>query len=212
MVLDNIVQLLASYRPKKAFSRLWVKRSAVAIVIDQANTEHASVLLIKRADNERDPWSGHMAFPGGRYEVEDKNCLATAKREMQEEVGFDIDQLATDSAANGSTDGRCIARLSDIKTSKRATPNTMIVSPYIFSVQNKPNLVANHEVADTVWVPLSFFSALENRSIYTMNYQDRSIDMPCYRYQDNVIWGITLSMIDEMLRALGAEIPHWYRL
>jgi len=87
----------------------------------------------------------------------------------------------------------------------------MIVSPYIFSVQNKPKLVANHEVADTVWVPLSFFTALENRGVYEMEYQDRKIEMPCYRYQGNVIWGLTLSMIDEILRALGADIPQWYR-
>ena len=203
---------LASYRAKKAFSRLWLMRSAVAIVIDQVTTEQASMLLIKRADNERDPWSGHMAFPGGRYEPGDKNGLATAKREMQEEVGFDIDQLLADSAVCGSIDGQCIARLSDIKTSKRVTPNAMIVSPYIFSVRNKPKLVANHEVADIVWVPLSFFTALENRGLYEMKYQDQKIKMPCYRYQGNVIWGLTLSMIDEILRALGADIPQWYRL
>ena len=211
MDLCNIVEQLASYRAKKALSRLWLKRSAVAIVMDQATTEQASLLLIKRADNERDPWSGHMAFPGGRYEPGDKNGLATAKREMQEEVGFDIDQLVADSAASGSIDGQCIARLSDIKTSRRVTPNAMIVSPYIFSVQNKPKLVANHEVADTVWVPLSFFAALENRGVYEMKYQDRKIEMPCYRYQGNVIWGLTLSMIDEILRALGEDIPQWYR-
>lgn len=212
MHLHNMEEQLASYRAKKALSRLWLKRSAVAIVIDQATTKQASLLLIKRADNERDPWSGHMAFPGGRYEPGDKNGLATAKREMQEEVGFDIDQLAADSVACGIIDGQCIARLSDIKTSKRVTPNAMIVSPYIFSVQNKPKLVANHEVADTVWVPLSFFSELENRGVHKMKYQDRKIEMPCYRFQGNVIWGLTLSMIDEILRVLGADIPQWYRL
>tara|TARA_B100000767_G_scaffold275489_1_gene312751 strand:+ start:6827 stop:7465 length:639 start_codon:yes stop_codon:yes gene_type:complete len=211
MGLNNTVERLTSYRAKKSLSRLWVKRSAVAIVIDQANTEQASVLLIKRAENERDPWSGHMAFPGGRYEPVDKNGLATAKREMHEEVGFDIDKLAFDSAVSGGNDGQCIARLSDIKTSKRATPSTMVVTPYIFSVLNKPALMANHEVADTVWVPLSFFSALQNRSIYELNYNERRIEMPCYRYEGNVIWGITLSMIDEMLRALGVNIPQWYR-
>ena len=106
MDLRNMVEQLASYRAKKALSRLWLKRSAVAIVIDQATTEKASLLLIKRADNERDPWSGHMAFPGGRYEPGDKNGLAIAKREMQEEVGFDIDQLVADSAACGSIGAR----------------------------------------------------------------------------------------------------------
>ena len=45
-----------------------------------------------------------------------------------------------------------------------------------------------------------------------MKYQDQKIKMPCYRYQGNVIWGLTLSMIDEILRALGADIPQWYRL
>ena len=78
-----MVEQLASYRAKKALSRLWLKRSAVAIVMDQATTEQASLLLIKRADNERDPWSDHMAFLAGRYEPGAKNGLATAKLELQ---------------------------------------------------------------------------------------------------------------------------------
>lgn len=38
------------------------KRASVGILVNQ----YAEVLYIKRARNERDRWSGHMAFPGGK--------------------------------------------------------------------------------------------------------------------------------------------------
>ncbi|BBL46604.1 MULTISPECIES: CoA pyrophosphatase [Metallosphaera] len=44
-------------------------------------------LLIKRADQKGDPWSGHMALPGGHREG-NESCETTAVREAQEEVGI----------------------------------------------------------------------------------------------------------------------------
>ena len=91
MQSNQLPELLIRYKAKKKLSRYWSKRSAVAIVLDKHASTDASILMIKRAEHKGDPWSGHMAFPGGRCEAFDKNGLATAKREMHEEVGFDID-------------------------------------------------------------------------------------------------------------------------
>src|ERR1700760_3788257 len=48
------------------------------------------VLFIKRASNERDKWTGHIAFPGGRRDPEDEDDYSTAIRETWEEVGIDL--------------------------------------------------------------------------------------------------------------------------
>ena len=48
-----------------------------------------AVLLARRAVHPGDPWSGHAALPGGRWEPADASLLATALRETREEVGFD---------------------------------------------------------------------------------------------------------------------------
>ena len=64
------------------------KHSAVAICF----TSEQKVLMIQRAHNPRDFWSGHMAFPGGRYEDLDQSLCQTAQRECTEELGFDPSQ------------------------------------------------------------------------------------------------------------------------
>ena len=41
-------------------------RAAVALVLRPGDAGELELLLIKRADYEGDPWSGHVALPGGR--------------------------------------------------------------------------------------------------------------------------------------------------
>ena len=207
MQSNQLADLLISYKAKKKLSRYWSKRSAVAIVLDKHASAEASILMIKRAEHKGDPWSGHMAFPGGRCEAFDKNGLATAKREMHEEVGFDIDD-----AEHKPLKGEWLGRLSDISTLRRITPRAMVVTPYVFSVADKPILEENYEVAETVWIPLTYFSDINNRSIHSIEYKQRTINLPCYRYEGKIIWGMSLSMIDEILRLSGVEIPKWKQL
>ena len=54
--------------------------AAVAAILRQAPSG-LEVLFIKRAERDGDPWSGHMAFPGGRREPHDSDLYSTALRE-----------------------------------------------------------------------------------------------------------------------------------
>jgi len=74
------VQLLAEHRPRRKLVRRILARSAVGLYLSDHLPGGLSVLMIKRADREGDPWSGHMAFPGGRKDRGDSNTLVTAKR------------------------------------------------------------------------------------------------------------------------------------
>lgn len=207
-----VSQKLSTTKPKKYFSRRFVKRSAVAVVLDNDNTSQASVLFIQRAKSERDPWSGHMAFPGGRYEKDDRNGLDTAKREMHEEIGFDADSLISVDD-NTFKAGRVVGRLSDIGVGRRIISAQMFVSPYVFLVDRRPNLILNYEVADTVWIPLSYFTDLNNRSTMNVNFKNKNFDLPCYKYnEDQVIWGMTLKMLEELLGVAGFIMPTWKRM
>lgn len=198
----SIAQALAAAQPHKLPERHHKRRSAVAVVVDHDSMQNASLLLIRRAQHERDPWSGHMAFPGGRYEQHDRNGLATAKREMHEEVGFDIDDATARNA------GRVIGRLSDFSTRRRAIPIDMIVSPYVFQIEERPQLAPNYEVDDALWIPLAFFADPDNRSSLDFRHGGQNHAMPCVRYSDDhVVWGMTLKMIDELLCIAGAALP-----
>ena len=50
-----------------------------------------AVLLIRRPQRLDDPWSGQWALPGGRRDPADADLLATARRELAEEVGVVLD-------------------------------------------------------------------------------------------------------------------------
>ena len=202
-----VSESLATVRASKHESRHAMKRSAVAVVLDSDHFERASVLMIQRAKSDSDPWSGHMAFPGGRQEDTDGSALETAKREMREEVGFNIDG---DTRENNA--GHVVGRLSDISVPKIVGPE-MVVSPYVFLVDDRPVLTPNYEVADTVWIPLQYFADLANRSSRTFLRGTANVEMPCYRYSDDkVVWGMTLKMIDELLEHMGQPMPPWDRL
>ncbi|ABL87263.1 NUDIX hydrolase [Pyrobaculum islandicum DSM 4184] len=51
------------------------------------------VLLIKRVERDGDPWSGHVAFPGGRWRP-GEDLLGTAVREIEEEVSIQVTDVA----------------------------------------------------------------------------------------------------------------------
>lgn len=198
----SLAQALAGASPEKLPERHHKRRSAVAVVLDNDAPKDASLLLIRRAQHERDPWSGHMAFPGGRQEKYDRNGLATAIRETHEELGFNIDAASEQGVA------RVIGRLSDFSTRKRAIPIDMIVSPYVIHIEQRPELVPNYEVDDALWIPLAYFADPANRDSLDFSFAGRDHAMPCVRYSDqHVVWGMTLKMIDELLGFAGSEIP-----
>ena len=165
-------------------------RAAVAAVLrpGEGGTEF---LFIHRAEDPRDPWSGHMAFPGGLSEAGDRNNLFTARRETLEEVGLDTEQHT-----------ECLGRLSDVLARRHRGKKPMIVTPYLFAINEVPELELNHEVADVLWVPLDFLADHENRE--TMQWKMKKVNwtLPCYFYQQERIWGLSLLMLDELLKVL----------
>ena len=76
-LLQLIETRLSDHSPPKMVWRRLMKRSAVAMVL-QVREGELHILMIKRAEREGDPWSGHVALPGGRQEAADRDLLATA--------------------------------------------------------------------------------------------------------------------------------------
>ncbi len=186
-ILAQLDDALSQFRPRKRWWRRWVKRSAVAIIL-RAGEDGAEVLMIKRAEREGDPWSGHMAFPGGRMETDDDHGRATAERETREEIGIELEAA-----------GHCIGRLSDIVSRPHVGRRPMVVTPYVYRVQKLPVPRINHEVAEVVWVPLAFLGDRGNREQMQWKVRGVAIKLPCYFYEGRRIWGLSLAMLDEML-------------
>ena len=186
-LLQLIENELSRHSPGKKLLRRLMSRSAVAMLLQLRDGE-LHILMIKRADREGDPWSGHMAFPGGRMDPGDAHGYAVAVRETEEEIGLSL----------GSAD-LCIGRLSEINARPQRGTFGMAVSPFVFRLDREVEFNPNQEVAEIVWVPLEFLLNTHNREQMTWEYKGVKLTMPCYFYQGRRIWGLSLMMLDELM-------------
>ena len=169
------------------------KRAAVAISL-RSGVSGPEILMIQRAVREGDPWSGHMGFPGGRKDPSDLTDVACAKRETCEEIGFDLD-----------TYGELVCQLSDVNTGWRADRPDMLVAPFIFKVDSTPSFDLNHEVDDTLWVPLNFLLDDANRGRHQWDWRGELLESDAFTYGGRLIWGLSLMMIDELLEIIDGR-------
>ena len=167
------------------------KRAAVAITV-RSGVSGPEILMIQRAVRQGDPWSGHMGFPGGRKDESDASDMACAKRETREEIGFDLDIY-----------GELVCQLSDVNTGWRADRPEMLVAPFVFKVGSTPVFELNHEVDDTLWVPLSFLLNDANRSRHQWDWRGEVLESDAFTFDDRLIWGLSLMMIDELLQIIA---------
>jgi 8-oxo-dGTP pyrophosphatase MutT (NUDIX family) len=186
-LLQLIETRLGDHTPGKKLLRRLMKRSAVAMIL-QVRDGELHILMIKRAEREGDPWSGHMAFPGGRMDSTDANGYAVAVRETEEEVGLSL----------GEQD-LCIGRLSDIHASPHRGPFGMAVSPFVFRLDREVTFTPNYEVAEVIWVPLEFLMDEDNQQEMIWRYKGAKIPVPCYWFEGRCIWGLSLMMLGELL-------------
>jgi len=194
-LLQLIETRLGDHNPGRKLLRRLQKRSAVAMIL-QVREGQLHILMIKRAEREGDPWSGHMAFPGGRMDKADANGYAVAVRETAEEVGLIL----------GAQD-ECIGRLTDLNARPHRGTFGMAVSPFVFRLDRAVTFTPNHEVAEVVWVPLEFLLDADNREKIIWDYKGARIPMPCYRYEGRCIWGLSLMMLDELLDLVEGKNP-----
>jgi 8-oxo-dGTP pyrophosphatase MutT (NUDIX family) len=188
--LPRIEQTLARHNPGRKLVRPLLKRSAVALILRQQEGP-VELLMIKRADRAGDPWSGHMAFPGGRMDPTDRHGFDVAVRETEEEIGLSL----------GPQDP-CIGRLSEIMTHPQLRRRPMVVTPYVFKLDRNVEFQPNHEVAEVLWVPLPFVLDEDNRQRMEWLRGSVKIPLPCYMYQGRRIWGLSLMMLDELIEML----------
>jgi 8-oxo-dGTP pyrophosphatase MutT (NUDIX family) len=194
-LLQLIETRLSEHKPGRQLLRPLMKRSAVAMIL-QIRDGGLQILMIKRADRVGDPWSGQMAFPGGRMDPDDRHGYAVAVRETHEEVGL----LLTEADA-------CIGRLSDLNARPRKGTLGMAVSPFVFRLDREVKFRPNYEVAETVWVPLEFLLDTANRETMVWERQGLKIPMSCYFYEGRRIWGLSLMMLDELMDLVEGRNP-----
>ena len=174
-----------------------LRAAAVAAVVRQAPSG-AEVLLIRRAEDERDPWSGHMALPGGHHDPEDADLVATALRETREEVGLELDRAA-----------EWIGFLE--RTPVRAGPRPAFeILPLVFALGREVQLELNpREVKAILWAPLDhlLLPAAQTSIVYPGPTSGPRASLPAFDIQGHVVWGLTYRILQNLLAVWGQGAP-----
>ena len=161
-------------------------RGAVSVLFKE-EAQDLWVLMIKRGENPRDPWSGQMAFPGGHADPLDRTLLDTAARETLEEVHVDIRHQ------------EFLGCLHNVQP--RNAP--MMVTPFVFLLVREVHPTATSEAKEILWVPMSFLLNSENVSSIRVPIGQREISMGCYVYLDHTIWGLSFRIIQEIVSKIA---------
>ena len=171
-------------------------RAAVALVLrpPRRTAEGPRVLLIRRAIVEGDPWSGHVAFPGGRVDPADGGPRHTAEREAAEEVGLDL------------ASAERLGRLDDL--AGRSIP--IVVSAFVYGLAEAPPLHFSREVVAASWVPFSDLLDPARHVSERFDYQGHVLEVPAIDTgigPGPPLWGLTYRFLELFLGMLDHPLP-----
>lgn len=170
-----------------------VVQAAVALIL-RTSEENLEALIIKRAERAGDPWSGHLALPGGRAEITDADLLATAARETYEEIGLDLRD-------SGADRRRFIGQLPLLAPRNPRLPQIEI-TPFVALAPAVLNMRLSAEVDDVFWVSLNQLKREGRASEYRMQSGTVVKSWPAYASTGGPIWGITERILTSFLELL----------
>lgn len=180
--------------PAQAEEPSGVRQAAVATIIrPAANPNESEVLFIRRAEHERDPWSGQMAFPGGRRDPGDRSLLATAVRETEEELDLRVLER-----------GRLLGQLAPIPAVAKGRPVGLSITPFVFELYETPKLSPNYEVAEAIWAPLGPLITGARAATQRYVHEGQALALPAFDVDGRIVWGLTYQMLMRLFEVLRA--------
>jgi len=185
--IASLEAALASRPPFRAPPLPGEARAAVALLL-RVRAGRVELLLIRRAEREGDPWSGHMALPGGRWQAGDGEMVTTAARETLEEVAIDV-----------HAGGRLLGQLDDLAPRSVRVPG-IVVSPFVFHVPEDAEPTPNHEVQLALWVAVDELLRPDAVTEYLHDLADgNTLSFPAFDAGGYVVWGMTHRIVTGFL-------------
>ena len=193
-LLDQIRTRLAESPGRVAQLQGAPARAAVALVLRVIGGE-LELLLIRRAEREGDPWSGHVALPGGRRDPQDLSLRETAIRETLEETAVDLRAL-----------GELLGVLDELHPRTPVLP-AIVVTPYVFALtevgQRSLDLVLSDEVAEAFWVPLATLADPTVTQETDVQRPGETWRVRAFMVRQHVVWGLTERILRNLLTLIG---------
>lgn len=190
--IDKIRSVLKSHPP--VLQRGEKRRHAAVAILLREGEEGLELLFIWRSEHENDPWSGNLAFPGGKIDEEDGSSRQAAERETLEEIGVDLSRA------------ECLGRLDDITGAYLP----VVVSCYAFLLTDSPPLVLNEEVREAFWFPLNDLADPARHHQARIEWHGTwrtSPGIDLLGDRGPVLWGITYRLVMQLLQCLNLLPP-----
>jgi 8-oxo-dGTP pyrophosphatase MutT (NUDIX family) len=150
------------------------------------------LMFIQRAEHPADPWSGHMALPGGRRDPGDASDLDTALRETLEEVGIDL-----------ATNAELLGELDDVRATARGRAIDMAIAPFVFYMESLSPVVPNFEVVAAHWAPLGPLFYGRADSWISVTLPQGLTRLPAWKVGEKQVWGLTFRMVKDLFSLLS---------
>jgi 8-oxo-dGTP diphosphatase len=181
LVHDHVERLLRVLRP---VSDEQEANAAVAMLLKPQNSEF-SLLFVKRVNNPSDPWSGQVAFPGGKHDPTDLSLKQTVVRETLEETGISL-------LAGCRFLGVLTALMS------RPRPDIRVLPFVVLFEREQPIKLNKDELEGFFWSPLKEIVRGKGQARLSFG------DVPAYVVGSTVIWGLTYKMLEDFFRVFNS--------
>ncbi len=194
--MDDIRRRLADFDSEE-IDTTGRRQAGVALILRERDAG-PEVLFIERARRAGDPWSGHMAFPGGRLEPQDEHIRATAERETTEEIGLSLETADH------------LGHLGDVLGNPRVQTD-LVISAHVYQVEPEvpPLVLEASEVAAALWFPVADLHDparhvhFATPPLERLRFPGIEVGVP----ERQVVWGLTYRFLDIFFDALGRPLP-----
>jgi 8-oxo-dGTP pyrophosphatase MutT (NUDIX family) len=195
--IDQIRRALAGHQPQLPDPEP-PRAPVAAVALVLAGAPRPSLCVIRRAERLGDPWSGHLALPGGRASPADPHPRAVAERETMEEVGIALPERSW------------LGALSHVPVRLGGRGDTLLVLyPFVYDAGPElPRFVLSDEVSEAFWVPLAHLWDPANAGHVEWSREGARLLYPAIRWRGHAIWGLTFRVLTLFSDVLDAPLPH----
>ena len=158
-------------------------KKAAVLALFYPNHKNETCFLLTQRASYKGTHSGQISFPGGKVEMTDLNLSQTALRETFEEVGIAQENITI------------LKEFTDVYI----PPSNFLATPFVGYCKEKPIISINREVAHTIDVRL--IDLLDDTNISSTkisNSYTNNIDVPCFKFNNYIVWGATAMILSEI--------------
>src|SRR5688572_9851177 len=174
-------------------------RASVCVLVtgaDQTPCAAPNLCLIRRATWAGDPWSEHIALPGGSR-AGGETPAETVRREVSEEIGISI----------GDTEE--LTALPQLRIRLAGRERTLLLDSFVYHVKGPvPAFRCSPEIHSAFWVPVSDLWNPMNLDHLSLGDQADTLVYPAVRLPQGKVFGITLRVLTLLSDRLGVPLHH----